>query len=216
MTTPTPTIYRSRWKTNRRRLLMIAAVLALVLAGFLIGRLRGSSPAAGSTVPPPPSSPGSPAASVPPSSAPSSPPPTTAGGIDAYAPLQAESAAALSGIQREDTADVGGGQDVGWITNGDSMRFDTVNFGDTPASQLIARVASAADDKINGRMEIRIDSPDSAPIGSLPIKNTGGWQTWVSLATDISGVTGVHTVFLTFAADGGGDFVNVNYLKFSH
>jgi len=77
-------------------------------------------------------------------------------------------------------------------------------------------VASAVDDEVDGRLEIRIDSPANAPVGSLPINNTGGWQNWVSQATDISGVTGVHTVFLTFAADEGDDFLNLNYVKFSH
>ena len=80
---------------------------------------------------------------------------------------------------------------------------------------FVPPLASAADDETNGRMEIRIDSPANAPVGSLPVQSTGGWQTWASQATDISGVTGVHTVFLTFAADNGNDFVNLNYLKFS-
>jgi hypothetical protein len=217
-TTPTPTIYRSRWKTNRRRLLLAASALVLVLSGVLIDRLRGDSPAAGSAVVSTSSSlapsslaPSSDPTSDPPPSAP--PSPTTPGGIDAYAPIQAEMAA-LAGIDKQDTEDEGGGQNVGWVNNGDSMRFDAIDFGDTPATQLIARVASGVGDGVNGRMEIRIDSPGNPPVGSLPVKNTGGWQNWISQATDVSGVTGVHTVFVTFAADRGDDFVNVNYLKF--
>jgi hypothetical protein len=212
-TTPTPTIYRSRWRTNRRRLVVAAAVLALVLAVFLIGRLRGDSPAAGSAVVPAPSSP--PPAPSSPAPAPE-PSPSTPSGVDAYAPIQAENAAAQSGIEKQDTADEGGGQNVGWISNGDSMRFDAIDFGDKPATQLIARVASAVGDGVNGRMEIRIDSPANPPVGSLPIRNTGGWQNWISQATDLAGVTGLRTVFVTFAADRGDDFVNVNYVKFSH
>jgi len=207
--TPTPTTYHSRWRTNRRRLLVAAAVLVLVLVGVLIDRLRGDAPAAGSAV-----------VSTAPSSTPSSDPPPPPseppppGAVDAYQPIQAENAAALSGIDKQDTADQGGGQNVGWISNGDSMRLDAVNFGDTPAIQLVARVASDVGAGVNGRMEIRIDSPGNPPVGSLPVKNTGGWQNWISQATDVSGVTGVHTVFLTFAADRGDDFVNVNYVKF--
>jgi hypothetical protein len=66
------------------------------------------------------------------------------------------------------------------------------------------------------RMEIRIDSPAGPPVGTLPINNTGGWQAWRTQTTDISGVTGLHTVFVTFASDNGDDFLNLNYLTFQH
>jgi Carbohydrate binding module (family 6) len=210
MTTPTPTVYQSRSRTNRKRIIIVAAVLTLVLVGFLIGKLQGGSPAAGSVLSaPPPSA----AASSAPPAAPSTPPPSPTG-VDAYAPIQAESAAALTGVDQEDTADQGGGKDVGWICQGDSIRFDTINFSGTPATSFEARLASQVGDGVNGRVEIRIDSPDSPPVGTLSISSTGGWQNWVTQATDITAVTGVHTVFLTFAADRGDDFLNLNYVKF--
>lgn len=214
MTTPTPTLYQSRSRTTRKRLLIAAAVLVLVLAGWLIGRLQGGSPAAGSSGPPSAPAPATSAAPSPAEPAPTRP--ATQTGVNAYAVLQAEAAAGRNGVQTQDTEDKGGGLNVGWICTGDSLRFDDVNFGDTPATSLVARVASAVGDGVNGRMEIRIDSPTKQPLGSLPIGNTGGWQTWRSQATDLSGVTGVHTVFLTFAADRGDDFLNLNYIKFSH
>jgi hypothetical protein len=213
-TPPTPTVYQSRSRTTRKRLLIVAAVLVLVLAGWLIGRLQGGSPASGSSGPPsaPP-----PATSAEPSPTEPSPSPTPAAptGVDAYKDLQAEGAAGQNGVQAQDSEDKGGGQNIGWVANGDSLRFDDVNFADTPATGLVARVASAVGDGVNGRMEIRIDSATNPPVGSLPIASTGGWQTWRSQATDISAVTGVHTVFLTFAADRGDDFLNLNYIKFS-
>jgi hypothetical protein len=209
-TPPTPTVYHSRSRTNRKRIIVAVAVLALVLVGFLIGRLQGGGPAAASH-PAVPSS----AAPPPPSSAlPASPSPTTPIGVDAYSPIQAESAAAMNGVGTEDTSDEGGGQNIGRVNQGDSIRFDTVNFGDTPATSFEARVASQVGDGVNGRVEIRIDSADNPPIGTLPITDTGGWQNWVTQATDITGVTGVHTVFLTFAADRQDDLLNLNYVKF--
>jgi hypothetical protein len=63
-----------------------------------------------------------------------SPPPTTAppaGNRNAYAIIQAESFNAQSGVQTEATTDAGGGQDVGFIANGDFMRYDRVDFGAT-------------------------------------------------------------------------------------
>src|SRR4051794_17155995 len=213
-TPPTPTVYQSRSRTNRKRIILVGAVLALVLVGFLIGRLAGGSPAAGSAASPPASASAAPQSSAP--AAPSqSPTPQAPAGIYAYAPIQAESADTLTGVGKEDTADEGGGQNVGWICRGDSMRFGGIDFGATPATSFEARLASQAGDGVNGRVEIRIDSADSQPVGILPISSTGGWQNWVTQATDITAVTGVHTVFLTFAADRGDDFLNLNYLKFT-
>jgi len=47
------------------------------------------------------------------------------------------------------------------------------------------------------------------------VSSTGGWQTWVSTTTTLSGsATGVHTVFLTFTGSGS-DFVNLNWFQFA-
>jgi hypothetical protein len=250
--TPTPTIYKSRSRTTRTRVLVGAGVVALVLVGFLIGRLNSgpdakAAPPAAST---PPASSAPPAASAPP---PSTTPPAPTG-IDAYAPIQAENANAQQGTQTQDTSDAGGGQNVGWVANGDWLQFTDVNFGAvllpapgptdgaenpgpsgavllpapgptdgaenpgpsgaTPPKQLVARLSSAVNNDVS-RMDIRIDDMHSAPIGTLPILNTGGWDAWRTQATDVSAVTGVHTVFLTFTSDAGDDFLNLNYFSFS-
>jgi hypothetical protein len=216
-TTPNPTIYRSRSRTTRRRVLVGAAVLALILVGFLIGRLNSGPDAKAA----PPAASGSPASSTPPagsapppSTAPPSTAPATPTGIDAYAPIQAENANAQQGTQTQDTSDAGGGQNVGWVANGDWLQFTDVNFGVTPPKQLVARLSSAAHNNVS-RMDIRIDDLQSAPIGTLPILDTGGWDAWRTQATDVAAVTGVHTVFLTFASDAGDDFLNLNYFSFS-
>jgi beta-galactosidase len=50
----------------------------------------------------------------------------------------------------------------------------------------------------------------------VPISNTGGWQTWGSVTTNLtSSVTGVHTVVITFTGSGG-EFVNLNWFRFGH
>jgi hypothetical protein len=40
--------------------------------------------------------------------------------------VQAESYAAQSGARTENTGDTGGGQDVGWLADGDWLRYDNV------------------------------------------------------------------------------------------
>jgi hypothetical protein len=219
MTTPTsppPGVYHSRSRVTRNRLVLAAAGLALVLLGYLIGRLQGGSsqtPAA-AAVPPAASSPAAAPASTEPSAEPSPTPTTPApGGIDAYSVIQAEAASGQQGTQFQETEDEGGGQNVGWIGNGDWLRFDDVEFGDQPATRFAARVASDADD--GGRIEVRLDSPGNAPVGTLEIEDTGGWQDWESRAVEIKPTTGRHTVFITFGRDGAEEFVNVNYFAFA-
>ncbi|NVI91415.1 carbohydrate-binding protein [Actinomadura sp. BRA 177] len=59
-------------------------------------------------------------------------PPPTGGGVDARSTIQAENYQAQSGTQLETTTDSGGGQDVGYINNGNWLRYDNVDFGSTP------------------------------------------------------------------------------------
>lgn len=220
ITPPPPGVYRSRSHTTRRRVLIAAAGLALVLLGYLIGRLQGfGTPANGSAAPslPAVSASAAPAPSADPlSSASAAPAPASlpADAVDAYAPLQAEAAAAQQGTQTEDTSDEGGGKDVGYVNNGDWLRFDDVNFGATPATKVVARVSSQSDS--GGRLEIRIDTPTNQPVATLPMSNTGGWQKWQTRTADLKPVTGLHTVFVTFGNDGDDEFMNVNYFSFAH
>ena len=149
----------------------------------------------------------------------STPPPTTTpppGGRDAYGTIQAESFQQQSGIQTETTTDTGGGQNIGFIANGDWARYSGVNFGTSAAHQFSARVASGAGGGVSGLVEVRLDSVGSAPIGSFAIGNTGGWQSWRTVPANISAVTGTHDVYLTFTSGQPADFVNVNWFTFAH
>jgi hypothetical protein len=193
----------------RRRALTGLAGVALLLIGYGIGRWQDSpAPATAAVVPsarvPAPSAAAT--TTAPPTTAP--PKPTV------YPTLQAESAV-LTGIQTQDTGDQGGGQNVGWIATGDSLRFDNLDFGPVPATRLLVRVAAGTDD--GGRMEIHLDDPGRAPVGVLNVTSTGDWQTWrtdeVTLTTP---VTGRHTVIFTFTGNKDSEFVNVNWLQFEH
>ncbi|WP_239089393.1 glycoside hydrolase family 16 protein [Sphaerimonospora thailandensis] len=149
-----------------------------------------------------------------PSPSPTSPPPG-GGGVDARSTIQAENYQAQSGTSVETTSDTGGGQNVGYIANGDWLRYDRVDFGSTPATQFKARVASGAPSGVSGLIQVRLDSPTAAPIGSFAVADTGGWQSWRTVPANISAVTGTHTVYLTFSSGQPADFVNVNWFTFS-
>ncbi|NES16965.1 MULTISPECIES: carbohydrate-binding protein [Micromonospora] len=141
-------------------------------------------------------------------------PPPPSGTVDAYSTIQAEAFNAQNGVQTEACAE--GGQNIGWLANGDWARYDNVDFGGTPPKDFVARVASGAPSGVSGLVQVRVDSPTAAPSGSFAIANTGGWQSWRSVPGNVAAVTGRHTVYLTFSSGQAADFVNVNWFTFRH
>jgi len=126
---------------------------------------------------------------------------------------QAESYSSQSGIQTETTTDTGGGLNVGWIAAGDWLAYSGVDFGTASPASVTTRFASAA--TVTGTVQYRLDSTTGPVIASVPVSSTGGWQTWVSLNTNLSGsATGVHTVYLTFTTSGAADLGNINWFQF--
>ncbi|MEU8236787.1 carbohydrate-binding protein [Actinoplanes missouriensis] len=139
--------------------------------------------------------------------------PTSGGSTrDAYSRIEAESYSSSAGVQVETCAE--GGQDVGWIANGDWLQFNNVDFGTGGVRDFVARVASGAAGGVSGLVEVRLDSRSNAPIGSFALGGTGGWQTWQSIPGNVSNVTGTHTVFVTFSSGQPADFVNLNWIQF--
>ncbi|GAA2632179.1 carbohydrate-binding protein [Actinomadura fulvescens] len=135
------------------------------------------------------------------------------GDRDAYTAIQAESFDGQSGLGVETTSDSGGGQNIGWAANGDWALYRGVDFGSPPARQFVARVAGGAGG-VSGLVEVRLGSRSNAPVGGFAVGDTGGWQAWRTVPANISGVTGVHDVYLTFTSGQPADFVNVNWFHF--
>jgi hypothetical protein len=138
------------------------------------------------------------------------------GGVSAYSTLQAEDFSAQQGVGVEPTTDTGGGQNIGWLANGDWALYPGIDFGSTPATQFVGRAASGAAGGVSGLVEVRLDSRSNPPIGSFAIANTGGWQSWRTVPANIAAVTGVHDVYLTFTSGQPADFVNLNWFTFGH
>ena len=114
------------------------------------------------------------------------PPPTR----DAYAVIQAESYNSQSGTQVETTTDTGGGQNVGFIAPGDWLAYERgLRHADASFGHHAARLGATA----SGTIQYRLDSTTGPIVASVPVSNTGGWQTWGSVTTTLSGsATGVH------------------------
>ena len=147
------------------------------------------------------------------------PPPTTpppGGGGSAYTTLQAESFQQQAGTGVETTSDTGGGQNLMQVGNGDWALYRSIDFGSSAAHQFVGRVASGAAGGVSGLVEVRLDSRSNTPIGSFAIANTGGWQSWRSIPANITAVTGVHDIYLTFTSGQPADYVNLNWFTFTH
>jgi hypothetical protein len=125
--------------------------------------------------------------------------------------LQAEAWAAQSGARTENTADADGGKDVGWLANGDWLRYDNVDLGPAATSlKVSARVAS--DNATGGSIELHAGTRSGALLGTFAIGSTGGWQKWVSKSlTAAKHPAGKQTVFALLKSAKTADFVNINW-----
>ncbi|MBV9822498.1 MAG: carbohydrate-binding protein [Actinobacteria bacterium] len=137
------------------------------------------------------------------------------GGTAATSTIQAEAFNAQSGTQTEACSDTGGGQDVGYLSNGDWLRYDNLAFGTAGLHTFNARAASGAASGVSGLVEVHLDSLTNPAIGSFSIASTGGWQSWKTVPAAISATTGVHTVYLKFVTGSGQEFLNLNWFTFS-
>lgn len=142
------------------------------------------------------------------------PTPGSGGSRSAYSVVQAESYNAQSGTQTEATSDSGGGQDVGYIANGDYLVYNNVDFGSGGAYEIDARVASGAAGGVSGLVQFYIDGLNGTKLGDFALANTGGWQTWKTVPTSSISVTGVHTLYVKFVSGQPADFVNINWFQF--
>lgn len=134
----------------------------------------------------------------------------------AYARIEAESYGDQSGSGVEPCVDSGGGQDVGYLTPGDWLKYRRVDFGSTPATKFAVRYSGDLPAGMTGVIQIRLESPTAAPIGGAAIANTGGWQSWTTALGAIAPVTGIHDVYLTFATNNGWEIGNINWFEFGH
>ncbi len=128
--------------------------------------------------------------------------------VSAYKQIEAESYDNQSGIQTEACSE--GGQDVGFIENGDYTVYNNVDFG-SGAESFQARVASATS---GGNIEIRLDSITGPVIGTCAVTGTDDWQTYTDVNCTVGGVSGKHDLYLKFTGDSGYLF-NLNWFTFT-
>ncbi|MFI5841346.1 DUF1996 domain-containing protein [Catenuloplanes sp. NPDC051500] len=129
--------------------------------------------------------------------------------------IEAESYAANNGAQTEGTSDAGGGRNVGWLSNGDWMRYDAADLGAAGSPLTIeARVSSANSE--GGTVEVRQGSQTGELLAAFPITKTGNWQSWVTgTANSPTTLSGPQTIVVNLVSKSRSDFVNINWLRFT-
>jgi beta-glucosidase len=120
--------------------------------------------------------------------------------------IQAENYIAMNGVQTENTTDIGGGQNVGYIETGDWMDY-LVNVAETGEYTVECRVASQS---YTGKITLQLNGQTISNLASLTVNPTGGWQKWTTVNTTVKLNAGKHTIRVYFTAGG----ININWLNF--
>ncbi|GAC1424498.1 MAG: hypothetical protein NVS9B7_05460 [Flavisolibacter sp.] len=122
------------------------------------------------------------------------------------AQIRAENYAVMSGIKTEPTTDTGGGNDVGYIDNGDWMDYHI--HVDTAGPYVFNyRIATPYSD---GQFQVR--SFNRTVLGTINVPTTGGWQTWQTVSDTITLPAGDQTLRILATGSYGW---NINWFSIS-
>lgn len=119
--------------------------------------------------------------------------------INAYQRIEAEKFAGAVGVKTENTSDNDGGSSLGYIEHYSNVVYK-LDFGnESRIVKFSARVSSGM--AKGGSIEVRLDSAKGATVGTIKVSNTGGWNSWTTLNTNLSPVLGKHLVYLVFIGE---------------
>ncbi|MCA0892483.1 cellulase family glycosylhydrolase [Microbulbifer agarilyticus] len=118
--------------------------------------------------------------------------------------IEAESFCQAKGVEFETTIDFGGGENAGWIDDGDWLTFD-VNLPQAGTATVTYRVASGVD---GGRIKLEQGGGENT-YGVVDVPNTGDWQGWMDISHQVQLPAGQQ--ILGVAAEVGG--WNLNWLR---
>jgi uncharacterized protein YjdB len=121
-----------------------------------------------------------------------------------YQKIEAEKYIVMNGVATQDCSDVGGTLNVGWIDAGDWMVYQ-VNIPVAADYTINLRVASP-----NNGSAVSIEKDAGAnKMGTVNIPNTGGWQNWTTVSTNITLPAGIYDIALKSEAGG----FNINWFE---
>ena len=119
--------------------------------------------------------------------------------------MQASSYSSESGLETEATSDTTGGYDLGYLTNGAYAVYKNVDFGNS-VTKVNLREASGS---TGATATLYLDNRSGAPVATVTLPATGGWQTWQTVSASVSGASGVHDLYIVFTSG-----ANLNWFQF--
>ena len=115
--------------------------------------------------------------------------------VSAFETIESESYATQSGIRTEDLST--GGQNIGFIENGDYAMYRKVDF-DTGAKSFTGRISGNA-----CTIELYLDSVSGTPAAKLNFTGTSGFNDYQDVSFTIPAITGQHNLYLKFTGGEG-------------
>ncbi len=107
--------------------------------------------------------------------------------------VQASKAVARGGTQNAPGTE--DGECVGFIKNGNWLRYDNVDFGKGVDSVEIRAAAALG---TGGTIELRLDKADGELLGTCDVTDTGDWQKWQTFTAKIKETEGRKSLCLVF------------------
>jgi pimeloyl-ACP methyl ester carboxylesterase len=120
--------------------------------------------------------------------------------------VQAESYTSMNSVKTENTADGGGGQDVGYINSGSWMDY-AVNVPSSGTYTVSFRVASVV-----GNASLSLKKSDGTVLSTVNLPNTGGYQSWQTVSTTVNLTAGQQMLRVYSNSTNW----NINWLQFAN
>jgi fibronectin type 3 domain-containing protein len=114
----------------------------------------------------------------------------------AIIPVAAASFNAMYGVATENCGE--DGRDIAVAAASNWVAYSNLSLSGVNA--FVARIAST---NFGGSIRVCLDGPNGTLIGTCPIPNTGGSQTYTDAYCTIAGASGTHNVYLVFAGGSG-------------
>lgn len=125
--------------------------------------------------------------------------------ISAFNKIEAENFSEQSGVRIEELT--AGGQNIGFIENGDYIAFNNVDFEDG-AKSFTAMISGK-----KSNIEIYIDKISDTPQSIVSFDGTNGFTEYKKLSYNIETISGIHKLYLKFTG-GDGYLLNLDWLMF--
>lgn len=134
--------------------------------------------------------------------------------INPYERIDAETVAWNAGIKIANCAEEGKlfkdfNRQITDLQNGDWTSIAQAAFGDRGATEFTVKAASES----GGQIEIRMDSPEGALVGTVNVEATGSEDTFKEFSCKLDRITDTHNVFLVFKG-AAKNLMNVDYYSF--